>query len=134
MPAFRCSTQLGGVRRFGRDVLETAVRWTGQLLRRLYGDRAQGLSILDVGCGNGTMLVGLAAQGFSNLAGQDYSANAVELARQVLQHHNMTHIPLRVSSCKEKRACMDVSAKAEYWRSCTANVQWSKNDGHNDVL
>ena len=80
-------------------MLETAVRWTGLLLRRLHGDRAQGLSILDVGCGNGTMLVGLAAQGFANLAGQDYSANAVELARQVLRHHDMTHIPLRVSTC-----------------------------------
>ena len=108
--------QLSAARRFGRDVLDTAVSWTGQLLRRLYGDRATGLSILDVGCGNGTMLVKLAAQGFVNLAGQDYSINAVELARQVLRHHDLTHIPLRVSVRLQEHctrcACLDASAFA----------------------
>jgi 2-polyprenyl-3-methyl-5-hydroxy-6-metoxy-1,4-benzoquinol methylase len=91
-------------------VLDTAVRWTGQLLRRLHGDSASDLSILDVGCGNGTMLVGLAAQGFANLAGQDYSSNAVELARQVLRHHDITQIALRVRICTQQHcircACM----------------------------
>lgn len=84
------------VHRFGRDVLDTAVKWTGDLLRRVYGARAAQTSILDVGCGNGTMLVGLAAQGFSNLAGQDYSMASCELAWKVLERHGLSHIHIKV--------------------------------------
>ncbi len=74
------------------------VQWTGDLLRRLYGpEKAKQIKILDVGCGNGTMLVGLAAQGFRNLAGSDYSINSIRLARQVLKRHGLSHIRLRVS-------------------------------------
>lgn len=82
--------------RFGREVLDTAVKWTGDLLRHCYGAAAQEMWILDVGCGNATMLVGLAAQGFTNLAGQDYSGNSVVLARKVLQKYGLRH-RIRVS-------------------------------------
>lgn len=81
---------------FGRDVLDTAVKWTGNLLRRVYGSRAAETSILDVGCGNGTMLVGLAAQGFSNLTGQDYSRASCKLARNVLERHGLSHIRIKI--------------------------------------
>ena len=52
--------------------------------------------ILDVGCGNGTMLVGLAAQGFANLRGSDYSMASIRLAAAVLERHGLSHIRLQV--------------------------------------
>jgi SAM-dependent methyltransferase len=128
-PASVCATC-----RFGRHVLDTAVRWTGDLLRHVYGKRAQDLSILDVGCGNGTMLVGLAAQGFANLAGQDYSDNAIELARQVLRHHDLTHISLRVSGCCRK-AALHPCARHIYLCNCwvimfASALRSSSDQGH----
>lgn len=39
--------------------------------------------IVEVGCGNGTLLCAFAEEGFSNLTGTDYSASAIELARKV---------------------------------------------------
>jgi len=78
-------------------VLDTVVKWTGDLLQRLYGpEKAKSIDILDVGCGNGTMLVGLAAQGFRNLAGSDYSGASIDLAHKVLERHGLSHIGLRV--------------------------------------
>lgn len=78
-------------------MLDTTVRWTGELLQRAYGEQAPQTSILDVGCGNGTMLVGLAAQGFTNLAGQDYSGNSCMLARKVLRRHGLSRVRISVS-------------------------------------
>ncbi|KAG0722455.1 EEF1A lysine methyltransferase 2 [Chionoecetes opilio] len=40
-------------------------------------------SIIDIGCGNGAFLLHLAAEGFKNLYGIDYSQKAVELAQAV---------------------------------------------------
>ncbi|KAH8352862.1 hypothetical protein KR084_006936 [Drosophila pseudotakahashii] len=39
--------------------------------------------VLDLGCGNGMFLVGLANEGFDQLTGVDYSPKAVELAQNI---------------------------------------------------
>lgn len=41
--------------------------------------------ILDVGCGNGALLLALAGRGFRDLTGSDYSEKALALARAVVQ-------------------------------------------------
>lgn len=45
--------------------------------------------IIDLGCGNGMLLVELAQEGFSNLTGVDYSEAAVKLAEAVASSQNL---------------------------------------------
>ncbi|CAL8126318.1 unnamed protein product [Orchesella dallaii] len=40
--------------------------------------------IVDLGCGNGVMILELAREGFKNLTGLDYSENAIELSETLL--------------------------------------------------
>ncbi|KAJ2836872.1 Protein-lysine N-methyltransferase efm4 [Coemansia erecta] len=49
--------------------------------------------ILDVGCGNGHLLLDLASRGYTNLTGTDYSAQAVRLAHEIAlsDHHIITY-------------------------------------------
>ncbi|KAJ8250303.1 hypothetical protein COCON_G00222250 [Conger conger] len=49
-------------------------------------------AILDVGTGNGILLVELAKSGFTNLTGIDYSAAAVELAKNVLEQEGLSNV------------------------------------------
>lgn len=42
-------------------------------------------SIVDIGCGNGMMLIELARAGYSNLMGTDYSPNAISLAKIIAE-------------------------------------------------
>lgn len=42
-----------------------------------------------IGCGNGMMLIELYREGYQNLTGVDYSANAVQLASQIAIDQNM---------------------------------------------
>jgi SAM-dependent methyltransferase len=44
----------------------------------------QGIAVMDLGCGNGHFTVKLLESGFSSLGALDYSAAAVELARQFI--------------------------------------------------
>ncbi|KAJ2498223.1 Methyltransferase-like protein 10 [Coemansia sp. RSA 1972] len=50
--------------------------------------------ILDVGCGNGHLLLELASRGYTNLTGTDYSAQAVRLAQEIAlsEHHDITYV------------------------------------------
>ncbi|XP_036402888.1 EEF1A lysine methyltransferase 2 isoform X1 [Megalops cyprinoides] len=53
-------------------------------------------AILDIGTGNGVLLVELARCGFTNLTGIDYSAAAVELARNVLEQEGVSNVKVEV--------------------------------------
>jgi len=46
-------------------------------------------SVLDIGCGNGMMLVELARRGYKNLFGTDYSENAVHLAKLIAEEQHL---------------------------------------------
>ncbi|XP_059613671.1 EEF1A lysine methyltransferase 2 [Phlebotomus argentipes] len=48
--------------------------------------------VLDIGCGNGMILVELAEEGFKNLVGVDYSQQAIELARSIAQDKEIVSI------------------------------------------
>lgn len=63
---------------FGEESIERVLNWM------LESDMVNlQSSIIDVGCGNGAFLICLAAEGFTNLLGIDYSQNAIELARAI---------------------------------------------------
>jgi 2-polyprenyl-3-methyl-5-hydroxy-6-metoxy-1,4-benzoquinol methylase len=47
-------------------------------------------SVIDLGCGNGMLLVELAREGFVDLTGVDYSQNAIDLAESIMKTQNMT--------------------------------------------
>lgn len=51
--------------------------------------------IIDLGCGNGMLLVDLEEDGFENLVGVDYSQKAIDLATAVLKE-KLNHVTLQV--------------------------------------
>ncbi|XP_050079111.1 EEF1A lysine methyltransferase 2 [Anopheles maculipalpis] len=53
-------------------------------------------SIIDLGCGNGMMLIELAQNGFENLTGIDYSPKAIELAKAICKEHKYPNINYKV--------------------------------------
>lgn len=48
--------------------------------------------VLDLGSGNGMMLIELAREGFTTLLGVDYSAQAIELASQIAKDQNLSDV------------------------------------------
>ena len=83
--------------RFGEDVMHTMVDWLDVFLKQQKLDK-QSVRILDVGTGNGVLLLQLAKLGFQNLTGSDYSAQSIALANKILQQHQATNVKLVVRS------------------------------------
>ncbi|KAK3917357.1 EEF1A lysine methyltransferase 2 [Frankliniella fusca] len=69
---------------FGEDSAARIVRWMSSSDIISTHD-----SIVDLGCGNGMLLVELAHEGFENLLGVDYSEAAVKLAQKVASSQNL---------------------------------------------
>ncbi|XP_034148446.1 EEF1A lysine methyltransferase 2 isoform X2 [Esox lucius] len=68
-------------------------------------------AILDIGTGNGVLLVELAKSGYTNLTGIDYSAASVELARSILRAENIPNVELKEMdflSCSGELSCFDL--------------------------
>lgn len=63
---------------FGEDSALRVVRWMSSTEAISSED-----SVIDLGCGNGMLLVELAEEGFTNLTGVDYSEAAIKLAQAV---------------------------------------------------
>ncbi|KAI8320600.1 S-adenosyl-L-methionine-dependent methyltransferase [Martensiomyces pterosporus] len=68
---------------FGEDSAVKMVDWVCENI----GDT--NARILDVGCGNGHLLLGLADEGYTNLTGTDYSSQAVELATRIAKSRSL---------------------------------------------
>ncbi|KAJ1882797.1 Protein-lysine N-methyltransferase efm4, partial [Coemansia sp. S17] len=62
---------------FGEDTAAKMVTW---VCNNIEDTEAR---ILDVGCGNGHLLLELAEDGYTNLTGTDYSPQAIELAKGI---------------------------------------------------
>ncbi|XP_017768330.1 PREDICTED: protein-lysine N-methyltransferase mettl10 [Nicrophorus vespilloides] len=61
---------------FGDDIVVRILRWFEKNV-----DPSQ--SILDLGCGNGMLLIDLYREGFKNLKGVDYCQGAITLAKEI---------------------------------------------------
>lgn len=80
---FRSNGDVGDIW-FGEDILE----------RLLYSiDNCPLINktsyVVDIGCGNGILLVELSKRGFQNLVGIDYSHNAVTLAKEIAKKEKL---------------------------------------------
>lgn len=62
---------------FGEESMDRVMRYLEE------EDVAKNSSVIDIGCGNGLFLVELACEGFRDLTGIDYSADAVNLATSI---------------------------------------------------
>lgn len=76
--------------------MHTMVDWIDEKLRvertitKLHG-MVEDIKILDVGTGNGVLLIALADKGYQHLWGSDYSAASVRLAANVMERHQLEH-------------------------------------------
>ncbi|KAI8805736.1 S-adenosyl-L-methionine-dependent methyltransferase [Cladochytrium replicatum] len=94
---------------FGEDSVEKMVDWVG---RKQGSSRAQSYKtlmknqmvdnvtevdapLIDLGCGNGHLLLELAKNGFTSLTGVDYSVPAVELARRIAVEDDSITVEIR---------------------------------------
>ncbi|XP_055628013.1 EEF1A lysine methyltransferase 2 [Toxorhynchites rutilus septentrionalis] len=70
---------------FDEDSQLRIIRWIEKQEDRI----SQDASIVDLGCGNGMMLIELAREGYSHLTGVDYSPKAIELAEAICKDQNL---------------------------------------------
>uniref|UniRef100_A0A8B9QKN9 EEF1A lysine methyltransferase 2 n=1 Tax=Apteryx owenii TaxID=8824 RepID=A0A8B9QKN9_APTOW len=76
---------------FGEESMVRLIRWMEK--RKIPLDS----SVLDIGTGNGVLLVELAKSGYTNLTGIDYSPSAILLSKQVKEKEGMSNIKFRTS-------------------------------------
>ncbi|XP_035775643.1 EEF1A lysine methyltransferase 2-like [Anopheles albimanus] len=71
---------------FDEDSQNRIITWLARLEDEIKAEDA----IIDLGCGNGMMLVELAREGYSNLTGIDYSPKAIELAKAICRDQDLS--------------------------------------------
>ncbi|XP_023864403.1 EEF1A lysine methyltransferase 2 [Salvelinus sp. IW2-2015] len=74
---------------FGEESMDRVLRWMEK------EEIPEDAAILDIGTGNGVLLVELAKSGYTNLTGIDYSAASVKLARSVLQTEDFSNVEVK---------------------------------------
>ncbi|KAF9426287.1 hypothetical protein BGZ94_006731 [Podila epigama] len=100
---------------FGEASAVKMVDWVEQH----YEDEKETCAILDLGCGNGHLLLDLAELGFEDLTGIDYSPAAIRLAQTVAVDKEVDHLI--------RYAAVDFLAEKETMEWCTS--QQKKADG-----
>ncbi|XP_052861015.1 EEF1A lysine methyltransferase 2 [Anopheles cruzii] len=70
---------------FDEDSQNRIIAWIGRQEDDILADDA----IIDLGCGNGMMLIELAREGYSKLTGIDYSPKAIELAKAICRDQEL---------------------------------------------
>lgn len=71
---------------FGEDSVEKMVEWVTE-----HVDDSSS-SMIDLGCGNGHLLLELSNEGYKNLHGIDYSESAITLAKSIAQQRELEWI------------------------------------------
>ncbi|XP_068545208.1 EEF1A lysine methyltransferase 2 isoform X1 [Anas acuta] len=75
---------------FGEESMVRVIRWLEK--QKVPHDSP----VLDIGTGNGVLLVELAKSGYTNLTGIDYSPSAIKLSEKVREKEGMPNIKLQV--------------------------------------
>ncbi|XP_061175821.1 EEF1A lysine methyltransferase 2-like [Saccostrea echinata] len=91
---------------FGEDSQERVLDWLEDCDLVTTDD-----SVLDLGCGNGMMLIEMARRGYTSLTGVDYSQGAIELAKAIAEKEEITCINYQVADliaadCTQKYTCL----------------------------
>ncbi|XP_045438155.1 EEF1A lysine methyltransferase 2 isoform X4 [Pipistrellus kuhlii] len=76
---------------FGEESMNRLIRWMQK--HKIPMDA----SVLDIGTGNGALLVELAKLGFSNITGIDYSPSAIQLSRSIIEKEGLSNITLKLT-------------------------------------
>lgn len=96
---FRASGETSGVW-FGEESMDRILKWIEK--QNIPKDAA----LLDVGTGNGVLLVELAKAGFTNLSGIDSSKTAVELAKAVVEKEGLLSLKIQVADFLHLFPCL----------------------------
>ncbi|EMP42199.1 Methyltransferase-like protein 10 [Chelonia mydas] len=75
---------------FGEESMIRLIRWMEK--QKIPLDS----SVLDIGTGNGVLLVELAKCGYTNLTGIDYSPSAIQLSQNIIEKEGLSNIKLQV--------------------------------------
>ncbi|XP_065409628.1 EEF1A lysine methyltransferase 2 isoform X1 [Chrysemys picta bellii] len=75
---------------FGEESMLRLIRWMEK--QKIPLDS----SVLDIGTGNGVLLVELAKCGYTNLTGIDYSPSAIQLSQNIIEKEGLSNIKLQV--------------------------------------
>ncbi|XP_036121165.1 EEF1A lysine methyltransferase 2 [Molossus molossus] len=75
---------------FGEESMSRLVRWMQE------HEIPLGAAVLDIGTGNGVLLVELAKFGFTNITGIDYSPSAIQLSGSIIEKEGLSNINLKV--------------------------------------
>uniref|UniRef100_A0A182NGY3 Protein-lysine N-methyltransferase n=1 Tax=Anopheles dirus TaxID=7168 RepID=A0A182NGY3_9DIPT len=70
---------------FDEDSQNRVITWIARQEDEIKEDDA----IIDLGCGNGMMLIELAREGYTNLTGIDYSPKAIELSKTICRDQEL---------------------------------------------
>ncbi|KAF9557932.1 hypothetical protein EC968_007341 [Mortierella alpina] len=100
---------------FGEDSAVKMVDW----VEEHYEDEKETCSVLDLGCGNGHLLLDLAELGFEDLTGIDYSPAAIQLARAVAEDKELGDVI--------KYEAVDFLAEKETMEWCTKQASEGGN-------
>lgn len=85
---------------FGVKSMMRIVQW---MKKQNIGEDA---AVLDIGTGNGILLVELAKAGFRNLTGIDYSPAAAELAKSILEKEQLPDVRIQVEDFLNPSICL----------------------------
>ncbi|XP_034292305.1 EEF1A lysine methyltransferase 2 isoform X2 [Pantherophis guttatus] len=81
---------LGTKEQFGEESMTRIIRWLEK--QKIPLDT----SVLDIGTGNGILLVELSKSGYTNLTGVDYSSSAIQLSKNIMQKEGLPYIKLLI--------------------------------------
>ncbi|CAG9864451.1 unnamed protein product [Phyllotreta striolata] len=88
---------------FGEDTVDRIIRWMNNCALITKESK-----LIDVGCGNGMLLIELANEGYTNLTGIDYSDSAIKLAKEIAEKQALSITYFACDILKGIRDCYEI--------------------------
>ncbi|KAK3103140.1 hypothetical protein FSP39_016764 [Pinctada imbricata] len=98
---------------FGEDIQERVLDWIENCKEIDQSD-----PIIDVGCGNGVLLVELAQRGYTDLVGVDYSEGAIKLAKSITESEGIQGVEYQVVDLLSDNARDKYTCLSRVYRAC----------------